>query len=58
MSDKNMFDAAIDSLVKDAFNRNKPEWMDAYIQGKPVLINGDGSVSIIDDYKLPPKEEV
>jgi hypothetical protein len=55
MSDKNMFDAAIESLVKDAFNRNKPQWMDAYIQGKLIVIDGDGSVSVIDDYKLPPK---
>ncbi len=57
MKTENMFDDAIVSLVKDSINRNKPDWINAYIQGKPVLINADGSVSVIDDYKLPVKEE-
>lgn len=58
MSDENMFDSAIESLFKETLNRNKSEWMEAYMQGRPVLINGDGSISVIKDYKLPPKKEV
>lgn len=55
MKEKNMLDPTISSLIKDSINKNESAAIDAYINGKPILVKSDGSIKVIENYELPTK---